>query len=106
MENQTSLDCWNTSTSANDSFEVKVEIPTLDLDEIIVCCVINFLIEVFGNGLLILMIITEKFLMDPQKRTVINQLITHLNYHYLLNNLVTAPLLTYIITHNKIGKIH
>ena len=105
MENQTSLDCWNTSTSANDSFEVKVEIPTLDLDEIIVCCVINFLIEVFGNGLLILMIITEKFLMDPQKRTVINQLITHLNYHYLLNNLVAAPLLTYIITHNKIGKI-
>ena len=103
MENQTSLDCWNTSTSANDSFEVKVEIPTLDLDEIIVCCVINFLIEVFGNGLLILMIITEKYLMDPQKRTVINQLITHLNYVYLLNNLVAAPILTYIITQNKIG---
>ena len=105
MKNQTLQDLWNNLTSVNDSFEVRVEIPTLDLDEVIVCCVINLIIEVFGNGLLILMIITEKFLMDPQKRTVINQLITHLNYHYLLNNLVAAPLLTYIITHNKIGKI-
>ena len=104
MKNQTRQDCWNTSTTVNDSLEVRVEIPTFDLDEIIVCCVINIIIEVFGNGLLVLMIITEKFLMDPQKRTVINQLITHLNYHYLLNNSVAAPLLTYIITHNKIGK--
>ena len=103
MKNQTSQVLWNNFTSSNDSSEVRVEIPTLDLDEIIICCVINFIIEVFGNGLLILMIITEKYLMDPQKRTVINQLITHLNYVYLLNNLVAAPLLTYIIIHNKIG---
>ena len=103
MKNQTLQVSWNNSTSSNDSFEVQLEIPTLDPHEIIVCCVINLLIEVFGNGLLILMIITEKYLMDPQKRTVINQLITHLNYVYLLNNLVAAPMLTYIITHNKIG---
>ena len=97
MKNQTLQDSWNNSTSANDSFEERIEIPTLGFDEIIVCCVINLLIEVFGNGFLILMIITEKYLMDPQKRTVINQLITHLNYVYLLNNLIAAPMLTYII---------
>ena len=97
MKNQTILESWNDLTSSNDSFEGRIEIPTLDLDEIIVSCVINLLIEFFGNGLLILMIITEKYLMDPQKRTVINQLITHLNYVYLLNNLVAAPMLTYII---------
>ena len=60
MKNQTIQDLWNNLTSVNDSFEVKVEIPTLDHDEIIVCCVINLIIEVFGNGLLILMIITER----------------------------------------------
>ena len=106
MKNQTLQASWNNSTSSNDSFEGRIEIPTLDLDEIIVSCVINLLIEVFGNGLLVLMIITEKYLMDPQKRTVINQLITHLNYVYLLNNLVAAPMLTYIIiagAHHKIG---
>ena len=108
MKNQTSQVLWNNFTSSNDSSEVRVEIPTLDLDEIIICCVINFIIEVFGNGLLILMIITEKYLMDPQKRTVINQLITHLNYVYLLNNLVAAPMLTNIIiagAHYKIGNV-
>ena len=106
MTNQTIQDTWNSSTSVNDSFEDRIEIPTLELDKAIVCCIINFLIEVFGNGLLILMIITEKYLMDPQKRTVINQLITHLNYVYLLHNLVAAPMLTYIIiagAYHKIG---
>ena len=108
MDNQTISGVWNNFTSANDSFEERIEIPTLGLEEMVVCCFINFLIEVFGNGFLILMIITEKFLMDPQKRTVINQLITHLNYVYLLNNLVAAPMLTYIIiagAHYKIGNV-
>ena len=108
MKNQTILESWKNLTLSNDSFEGRIEIPTLDLDEIIVSCVINLLIEFFGNGLLILMIITEKYLMDPQKRTVINQLITHLNYVYLLNNLVAAPMLTYIIiagAHYKIGNV-
>ena len=107
-DNQTISDFWNNSTSANNSFEGRIEIPTLGLDEITVCCIINLLIEVFGNGLLILMIITEKFLMDPQKRTVINQLITHLNYVYLLNNLIAAPILTYIIiagAYYKLGNV-
>ena len=43
--------------------------------------------------------------MDPQKRTAINQIATHMNYQYILNNIIGAPLLTLTIIYNDIGSI-
>ena len=60
----------------------------VEMDEIIALIVINIVIEIFGNGLLVLMIINEKRLMDPQKRTAINQIATNMNCLYILNNLI------------------
>ena len=99
------LEYENDSLFKNDSSGLKFEAGTIETDEIIVCCAINFIIETFGNGLLILMIINEKYLMDPQKRTAINQIATHMNYQYILNNLIGAPLLTLTIIYNDIGSI-
>ena len=59
----------NDSVIKNDSMGLRFEAGSMEIDEIIVCCVINFLIETFGNGFLVLMIINERYLMDPQKRT-------------------------------------
>ena len=89
----------------NNSRGLRFEAGTIETDEIIVCCAINFIIETLGNGLLILMIINEKYLMDPQKRTAINQIATHMNYQYILNNIIGAPLLTLTIIYNDIGNI-
>ena len=99
------LEYENDSFFKNDSSGLRFEAGTIETDEIIVCCTINFVIETLGNGLLILMIINEKYLMDPQKRTAINQIATHMNYQYILNNIIGAPLLTLTIIYNDIGNI-
>ena len=52
----------NDSWVQNDSMGLRFEAGSMEMDEIIVCCVINFLIETFGNGLLVLMIINERYL--------------------------------------------
>ena len=89
-----------------DFFKMKFEdLGEVESDEIFACCVINILIEIFGNGLLVLMIINEKRLMDPQKRTAINQIATKMNCLYILNNLIGSPLLTVTIIYNDIGHI-
>ena len=74
----------------------------VEMDEIIALIVINIVIEIFGNGLLVLMIINEKRLMDPQKRTAINQIATNMNCLYILNNLIGSPMLTVTIIYNDI----
>ena len=83
---------------------IDFEAGSVDTNEIIACCIINFLIETLGNGFLVLMIINERYLMDPQKRTTINQIATYMNYSYILNNIVGAPLVTLTIIFDDIGE--
>ena len=80
-------------SDVNDTFlddigQYRFESGTIEMDEIIVLCIINIIIEIFGNGLLVLMIINERSLMDTQKRTAINQIATNMNCLYILNNLI------------------
>ena len=76
----------------------------IDTQEIGICCLITCIIEIIGNGLLLLVIIYEKFVQDPKKRTVINQLISQLCGWLILHNLIGAPLLTNAIIKNDVGK--
>ena len=93
------------SNCTNDTFEVNFEINTIvETDDFVVCCIICTVIEVLGNGLLTLMIIHEKFCMDPKKRTAINQLMTYMCVWLILHNLVGAPLMTYTIYVKDTGK--
>ena len=74
----------NMPSDVNDTFlddigQYRFESGSIELDEIIVLCIINIIIEIFGNGLLVLMIINERSLMDTQKRTAINQIATNMN---------------------------
>ena len=86
------------SNCMNDTVKVNFEINTIvETDDFVVCCIIFALIEIVGNGLLTLMIIHEKFCMDPKKRTAINQLTTYMCIWLILHNLVGAPLMTYSI---------
>ena len=95
----------NDSLVQNDSLGLRFEAGSMEIDEIIVCCIINFMIETFGNGLLVLMILNERYLMDPQKRTAINQIATFMNYLYILNNVIGSPLLTSAIICDDIGHV-
>ena len=63
----------------------------------LICIVLAIIIEIVGNGLLILVIVYEKFTMDPQKRTVINQLVTIACFFFLIQNIFGVPIMTYII---------
>ena len=85
--------------------QTRFEAGSVEMDEIIACIVINIFIEIFGNGLLVLMIINERHLMDPQKRTAINQIATNMNCLYILNNLIGSPLVTVTIIYNDIGHV-
>ena len=98
------LECKNDTLFKNNSKGLRFEAGTIETDEIIVCCAINFIIETLGNGLLILMIINEKYLMDPQKRTAINQLMTYMCIWLILHNLIGAPLMTFTIYVKDTGK--
>ena len=66
--------------------------------------IIVIMIEIIGNGLLALMIIYERFVEDPQKRTVNNQLISHLCGWLIINNIIGAPIVMYGIRASDIGK--
>ena len=65
------------------SFNMKFESGFVDSEEIFICCLINILIEIFGNGLLVLMIINETMIVKPRERTVNNRLITYMCWHYI-----------------------
>jgi hypothetical protein len=58
----------------------------------VVCCVaMTTAVEVIGNGLLSTIIMYEKFGMDPQKRTAINQLLSKVCCMLILSNLTIFP---------------
>ena len=102
---------WNITSFPFEEFEngssslnMKFESGFVDSEEIFICCLINILIEIFGNGLLVLMIINETMIVKPRERTVNNRLITYMCWHYILNNIIGAPIVTYTIIVNDIGK--
>ena len=73
-------------------------------DLVILNWLIILIIETIGNGLLALMIIYERYIEDPQKRTVNNQLISHLCGWLIINNIIGAPIVMYGIRSVDIGK--
>jgi hypothetical protein len=55
------------------------------------CVAITAAVEVIGNGLLAVIIMYEKFGMDPQKRTTINQLMSKVCWMLIIRNLTIVP---------------
>ena len=70
-----------------------------------ICCFITLIVEIFGNGNLLIMMIYERFAMDPQKRTVNNQLIFNLCFSNIIQNLISCPLLTYRMLVSPLGNL-
>ena len=70
-----------------------------------ICCFFTFIVEIFGNGNLLIMMVYERFGMDPQKRTVNNQLIFNLCVSNIIQNLISCPLLTYRMLVSPLGKL-
>ena len=70
-----------------------------------ICCFFTLIVEIFGNGNLLIMLIYERFAMDPQKRTVNNQLIFNLCFSNIIQNLISCPLLTYRMLVSPLGKL-
>jgi hypothetical protein len=58
----------------------------------VACCVaITTAVEVIGNSLLVVIIMYEKFGMDPQKRTTINQLLSKVCWMLIMTNGTIFP---------------
>jgi hypothetical protein len=55
------------------------------------CVATTVSVEVIGNGLLYIIIMYEKFGMDPQKRTAINQLLSKVCWMLIMTNLTIFP---------------
>jgi hypothetical protein len=55
------------------------------------CVAITAAVEIIGNGLLVVIIMYEKFGMDPQKRTTINQLLSKVCGMLIMTNLIIFP---------------
>ena len=90
---------------SEDFFHTKFEdLGEIESDEIIACCLINILIEIFGNGFLGLMIINQTSVIKPNEKTIINRLITFMCWNYMFNNIVNSPIITYGIIVNDIGE--
>ena len=51
-------------------------------------------IEVIGNGCLFATFVYERFGMDPQKRTVINQLLSQLSWIIIFSNITIYPMIS------------
>ena len=51
------------------------------------------IVEIFGNFLLISMIIYEKYGMDSQKRTVTNQLLSSICFGFIVHNVIVMPII-------------
>ena len=90
---------------SEDFFHMKFEdLGEIESDEIFACCLINILIEIFGNGFLGLMIINQTSVIKPKEKTIINRLITYMCWNYMFNNIVNAPIVTYGIIVNDVGE--
>ena len=50
------------------------------------------IVEILGNFLLLSMITYEKYGMDPQKRTVTNQLLTSICISFIIHNVIAMPI--------------
>ena len=85
--------------------KIQFETNTIELYEAIICVAIALATEIIGNGLLILIIVYERFTMDPQKRTVINQLVSIACFIFVIQNIIGVPIMTYIIIVKDAGKI-
>jgi hypothetical protein len=55
------------------------------------CVSFTAAVEIIGNGLLVVIIMYEKFGMDPQKRTTINQLLSKVCWMLIMTNLMVFP---------------
>ena len=86
------------------SLSIELKPNTIEFKEAIICIAIAIVISILGNGLLSLIIVYEKYTMDPQKRTVINQLVSHACQLLLIHNFVGIPLMTYVIIVDDAGK--
>ena len=64
-----------------------------------------FIMEVFGNGMLIVMILYERFAMDPQKRFINNMLLSCLCFTAILSNIVPISSMTYDTIYEPLGKL-
>ena len=63
-----------------------------------------FIMEVFGNGMLLVIILYERFAMDPQKRFVNNMLLSCLCLTAILANVIPISGMTYDILYERMGK--
>jgi hypothetical protein len=70
---------------------------------VIITVSLVLLIEVLGNGLLIGIVLFEKYSGDPQKRTAKNQLISHIMYGFMVLNILALPLLAGRVLFGPIG---
>jgi hypothetical protein len=76
-----------TETVTNDIIADLYDVPVY----VASCVTITVAIEVIGNGLLAIIIMYEKFGMDPQKRTAINQLLSKVCWMLIMTNLTIFP---------------
>ena len=88
----------------NHSYSIEFKSKCIEYEKAIICIIIATIISVLGNGLLSLIIVYEKYTMDPQKRTVINQLVSHACQLLLIHNSIGIPLMTYVIIVDDVGK--
>ena len=96
MENETQFE--------KQSNTIHFETNEIEGDEANICIVFAIIAELIGSGLLSLIIVCEKCTMDPQKRTIINQLVSHACLWLMLYNLVGISITTFIIIVNDAGK--
>ena len=64
-----------------------------------------FIMEVFGNGMLLVIILYERFAMDPQKRFVNNMLLSCLCLTAILANVIPISGMTYDMLYDRMGKL-
>ena len=93
-------------TRMNSTNQIHFETNSAQPYKAVICITIAVLIEIVGNGLLILVIVYERFTMDPQKRTVINQLVSIACFIFVIQNIIGVPIMTYIIIVKDAGKLH
>ena len=65
-----------------------------EISEKVFSAVMFLIFEIFGNFLLLCLIIFEKYGMDSQKRTITNQLLTSICCSGILHNIISVPILT------------
>ena len=77
-------------------FEKTKEEKNVSPGVIVLYILLLLLAESLGNFLLFCMILYEKYGMDPQKRTVTNQLLSRMIFVQILYNIFILPFLTAI----------